>query len=292
MIQVIKSIDAHAGGAAVRLLVEGMPTPRGSSMAHKGQWMQRHADHLRRSLLREPRGHEALVGTMLTEAVSPGAHAGIVFMDGAGYPALSGGAVLAATTIALERRLIDAPDPARLVFDTAAGTVHAEARVHAGGERRRVDSVALTTVPCYVARGGHTLRVGTRELRVDLAFGGLLYAIVDTEAVGIGLSGATLPELLRLASHIRDAAGAIDGVVFTGPPLDPEAHLRSIVVPGGRVDRSPSVTGTSAVMAVLDAMGLLDEATPFVHESLAGTLLRGTIARRTEVDGTPAIVPR
>ncbi|MGE3402024.1 MAG: proline racemase family protein, partial [Vicinamibacterales bacterium] len=42
----------------------------------------------------------------------------------------------------------------------------------------------------------------------------------------------------------------------------------------------------------LDAMGLLDEATPFVHESLAGTLLRGTIARRTEVDGTPAIVPR
>lgn len=293
MIHVIRSIDAHAGGAAVRLFVDGVPPPHGATMAHKAQWMRRHADHLRRSALLEPRGHAGLVGAMLTEPVAPGSHAGLLFMDGEGYPALSGGAVMAAATIALERRLIDVADASRLAFDTPAGTVYAAAQLHIAGERRRVDTVTVTNVPSYVLSGGRSLHVGPRELRVDVAFGGALYAIVDTEAIGIGLTGATLPELLRLAARIREAAaGDITGVVFTGPPRDPEAHLRSIVVPGGRVDRSPSVTGTSAVMAVLDAMGLLEDAMPFVHESLAGTLLRGSVAHRTQVNETPAIVPR
>jgi len=31
----IKTIDAHAGGAALRLIVDGFPTPRGRTMAAK-----------------------------------------------------------------------------------------------------------------------------------------------------------------------------------------------------------------------------------------------------------------
>jgi proline racemase len=291
MVHVIRSIDAHAGGAAVRLLVDGLPTPRGATMALKGEWMRRHADHLRRSVLLEPRGHAGLIGAMLTEPIAPGGHAGLLFMDAEGYPALSGGAVMAAATIALERQLIEVPDPSRLAFDTAAGTVYAATRLELARDRRRVEAVTVTGVPSYVVSGGRSLRIGARELRVDLAFAGVLYAIVDTEAIGIGLTGATRPELLRLAVQIREAAGSdVAGIVFTGPPEHPEAHLRSIVVPGGRVDRSPSVTGTSAVMSVLDAMGLLEEAMPFVHESLAGTLLRGTIAHRTQVGDVPAII--
>ena len=57
------------------------------------------------------------------------------------------------------------------------------------------------------------------------------------------------------------------------------------------VDRSPCGTGTAAVMAVIDAMGLLDENTPFVHESLIGTLFTGRAAGRTVVGECQAIVP-
>jgi proline racemase len=166
--------------------------------------------------------------------------------------------------------------------------------------------VALTNVPSFVASPGHTVRIGTRQLRVDVAFGGLFYAIVDTEAIGIPLDPARLPELRRLGMEIRDAVNAgaaiehpvdgalsgVAGVVFTGPPQDPEAHLRNVTVFGnGAVDRSPSGTGTSAVMAVLDAMGLLPEQEVFVHESLIGSLFRGRIARRTQVGEFAAIVP-
>ena len=58
----------------------------------------------------------------------------------------------------------------------------------------------------------------------------------------------------------------------------------------GAVDRSPCGTGTSAVMAVIDAMGLLGEDRPFVHESIIGTRFSGRVTGRTAVGDHPAIV--
>ena len=90
---------------------------------------------------------------------------------------------------------------------------------------------------------------------------------------------------------VDDQLSGIAGVIFTGPPQDPEAHLRNVTVfADGAVDRSPCATGTSAVMAVLDAMGLLQEDQAFVHESVIGTLHRGQVSRRTQVGEFPAIV--
>lgn len=251
-----------------------------------------------------------MTAALLTEPVLPGSHAGIVFMDADGYPPMSGHAVIGAATIAVERGLFFSPDvdgpEVRLVFDTPAGTVTAGARLQTRGGVRRVDSVAFTNVPSFVLAPGHPVRVGSRELRVDVAFGGAFYAIADTEAIGIPIDAARLPDLRRLGAEIRQALNAasafehpgdaslsgIGGVIFTGPPTDPEAHLRNVTITGrGAADRSPGGTGTSAVMAVLDAMGLLPEDQPFVHESLTGAIFRGRASRRTRVGDLPAIVP-
>lgn len=308
---VIRTIDAHVGGQPVRLIVEGAPRLAGKTMAQKRDSMRRHGDHLRRAAVLEPRGHADMTGALLTEPVSPGAHAGLLFMHAGGFLPLAGHSVIAVATIALERGLITT-DSELLTFDTVAGMVHVRARVQAhsvagGPERRRVDSVAFTNVPSFVASPGQAVRIGTRELRVDVAFGGMFFGIVDTEAIGIPLEAARLPELRRLGVQIRDAlngAGGIEhpadkalagvaGVIFTGPPADPEAHLRNVTVFGdGSVDRSPCATGTSAVMSVLDAMGLLPEHDAFVHESLIGSLLRGRIIRRTQVGELAAIIPQ
>jgi len=316
MLHVLKTIDAHVAGEPLRLITEGLPRPAGKTMAQKCDWMKRHVDQLRRALVLEPRGHRDMCAALLTEPVSPGADAGVIFLQNDGYSTMSGHGIIAVATIALERGLIPstslgvgfsqgATPEARFVFDTAAGTVHARARVELRGDRRRVDSVAFANVPAFVLSGGHPVRVGARELRVDIAFGGVFYAIADTEAIGIPLTGSRLPDLRRLGADIRasiNAAGAvmhpadaalsgIAGVIFTGPAQDPEAHLRNITIFGdGVADRSPSATGTSAVMAVLDAMGLLEDDRSFVHESVLGTLHRGRVVRRTQVGELPAIV--
>ena len=307
MIRLIKAIDAHVGGQGLRLVVEGFPRPLGRTMSQQRDWLKRSADALRRAVVLPPRGHVDLVAALLTEPTSPHAHAGLLLMDAAGYPSMSGHGVMAATTIAIERALIFSRDfdqsEAPVVFDTPAGTVRARARLIAHGDAQRVDAVTMTNVPAFVYTASQAVKVGTRQLRVDIAFGGSFYAIVDTEATGIPLMPARLPELRRLGmdicaslditpEHPADSKLAgISGVIFTGPPQDPEAHLRNVTVStGGAVDLSASGTGTSAVMAVLDAMGLLPEGQPFVHEGLSGALLRGRVVGRSRVGDTETVV--
>jgi proline racemase len=302
----IRSIDAHVGGQAVRLVTEGVPGARGSTMSQRVQWLRRHADHVRRAVVLEPRGHADLIGAQLVEPGAPGAHAGVIFMGAGGFTGLSGSGIMAVATIAIERELFFARDAheggdLRLAFETAAGSVSARCRVHVRGSRARVDSVAFGNVPAFVQAAGHRISLDGRELRVDVAYGGAGYAIVDTEAVGIPLVIDRVPDLRRLAAAIvrtlsgpsRDVTRANDGVsgvVFTGPPQDPEAHLRAVTIRDGLgVNRSPGGTSMSAVMSVLDAMGLLPDDQPFVQEGLVGSLFRGRVVARTEVESLPAI---
>jgi proline racemase len=277
-------------------------------MSDKRAWLRKRADRARRALVLEPRGHADMIAAVLTEAVSPEAHAGILFMDGAGYPAISGHGVIAAATIAVARGLFfsgnGSDHEVRLAFDTPAGVVHTIVHSETQGTNRRIHSVVFTNVPSFVHTAAHAVRVGTREIRVDIAFGGLFYAIVDTEAVGIPLRAERLNDLRTFGVLLQRALNAaadfvhpvdpettgVSGVIFTGPPTDPEAHLRSVVVGGSVVDRSPGGTATTAVMAVLDAMGLLADDRHFVHESVTGALFRGKALRRTLVGDSPALI--
>jgi proline racemase len=255
-----------------------------------------------------------MCGALLTEPTSPGSHAGVVFMDGEGFGAMSGHGIVAVTTIALERGLIlPGGDGRHLIFDTPAGVVRVVATFGAGGAGTagqaggaRVASVAFVDVPSFVLHGGLVVAVGERKVRVDVAFGGAFYAIVDSEAVGLPVDTAHLPALRREGVAIARAIEArhqiehpvetglrgVAGTIFTAPPRDDRAALRNVTIfAGARADRSPSGTGTSAVMAVVDAMGLIGPDTPFVHESVIGTHFSGRVVGRTMVGDIPAIVP-
>src|SRR4051812_7463884 len=102
----LNTIDAHAAGEPLRLIVDGFPSPRGKTMLAKREWVRTHADHLRRALMLEPRGHADMYGAILTEPVTPGSHAGVLFMHNEGYSTMCGHGVIAVTTIALERGLL------------------------------------------------------------------------------------------------------------------------------------------------------------------------------------------
>jgi proline racemase len=304
---IIRTIDAHAAGAPLRLVVDGFPSPRGRTMAEKREWVMAHADGLRRSLMREPRGHADMCGAVLTEPVSPGAHAGVLFFQNDGYAPMSGHGIIAVTTIALERGLVvPGGDGAVVVFDTPAGVVRAAATLRGEAPGTiRVEGVRVVNVPAFVLFAGLAIQASGRHLRADVAYGGAFYAIVDSEAAGVVIDGAHAPELRRTAAVIRRAiegvrtiAHPLDsslsglyGTIFTGPAHVEGADLRNVaIVAAGQLDRSPGGTGTSAVMAVLDAMGLLDAQRPFVQESIIGTRISGRIVGRTEVADCPAVV--
>jgi proline racemase len=188
------------------------------------------------------------------------------------------------------------PRGEEIVLDSPAGPIVAKADL---------PRVSFRNVPSFVLHAGVPVRLGTRELRADVAFGGAFYAIVDSEAAGIPILPARLPELRRAGMQIKESVESmlriehpeeaglhgIYGTIFTGPPSG-EADLRNVTIfADAEVDRSPCGTGTCAVMAVLSAMGLLGPEQTFTHESIIGTLFRGKVVGEQMVGELPAIVP-
>jgi trans-L-3-hydroxyproline dehydratase len=246
-----------------------------------------------------------MYGALLTEPVSAGAHAGVLFMHNEGWSTMCGHGVVAVSTIAIERDLIWPGGPS-LVLDSPAGPVVATPRVAEADGARRVTSVAFRNVPSFVFEAGLPVKIDGRVMLADVSFGGAFYAIVDAEAAGLAIDGSRLPELRRIGMEVkreierlRQVAHPLDpglagiyGTIFTAPPQHPDAHLRNVTIfADAEVDRSPCGTGTAAVMAVLSEMGVLTEDSPFVHESIVGTLFTGRIVGRTQAGDRPAIVP-
>ena len=306
MIHRIQTIDAHTAGEPLRLIVGGFPSLEGPTILDKREWLREHYDHLRTALMLEPRGHTDMYGALLTEPERPGSHAGVLFMHNEGYSTMCGHGVIAVVTIALERGLIEVGDSDAIVLDSPAGPIRARAAVTEAGGRRRVTSVKFENVPSFVLHPALPVKVGTRAVQVDVAFGGAFYAIVDSEAVGIPVRPDRLPDLRRAGMEIKHAVesavrvthpeqpmlNGIYGTIFTGPPGSDGADLRNVTIfAEAEVDRSPCGTGTCAVMAVLAGMGVLGPENAFVHESILGTRFRGRIVRETLVAGTAAIVP-
>ena len=309
----IKTIDAEVAGEALRLIVGGGPSVPGRTMADKRTWLGKHGEELRRLLMLEPRGHAGMHGALLTEPVSPGSHAGLLSMHAAGFPLVSGESIIGAVTIALEHKLIEGIDE-DVRIDTPIGLFRARPRLGATGASgatgapgagARVISVAVTGVPSFVHSPGVPVRIGSRNITVDIAFGGEFYAIADSEAVGIPIDMKNASALVRMGREIKDAVEStiqvqhpldrkltdIHGALFTGAPRA-GGDLRSVTVLDGEVlRRSPGVAGTAALMAVLDAMGLLTEGFQLTHEGVLGTTLRGSVVSRQQIDGMPAVIP-
>ena len=288
-----KTIDACVAGEAVRLVIEGAPSVRGGTMEEKLSWMRKHGDALRTALMLEPRGHAGMHGALLTEPAAANAHAGVLAMNAGGFPIVSGEAVMAAVRIGMDQRLIHV-DSEELRIDTPPGvlTVRLERASPPGSAGAAASKVSLTGLSGFVQSAGLPVKFGARTVPIDVAFAGEQYAIVDGESVGIPLEMSHMPEMIRAAVRLREAIRTTThGVIFTAPGRE-GGHLRTATVTeGGVFRRSPGVTSTIAVMAVLDAMGILDAEQPFINESVVGTYLSGLVTKREIVNDTAVIVP-
>src|SRR2546429_519164 len=83
------------------------------------------------------------------------------------------------------------------------GIVEATARCRAG----KCESVELTNVPCFADRLDAQLEVSALgTLTVDVAFGGMWYAIADAQALGFSLEPDEARDLSLAGEQIRAAA--------------------------------------------------------------------------------------
>ncbi|MBP8273200.1 MAG: proline racemase family protein [Acidobacteria bacterium] len=300
------TLDAHTGGEPLRLILDGWPEPDGDTILEKRAFAKSKQDHLRRVLMHEPRGHADMYGALLTKPERPDSDVGVLFMHNEGFSLMCGHGVIAVTKMVVERGL--RPGISRsLVLDAPAGQIRATAHVRETRDGSvKVDRVSFINVPSFVLAAGVPVTVGSRTMHVDVAFGGAFYAIVDAESAGLAVVPGKLTELRAMGDAISRAVekeltvvhplepglNGIYGTIFTGPPTVPGADLRNVTIFADKeVDRSPCGTGTCAVLAVLDAMGLVDPERPFVHESIVGSTFSARVTERAMMGDIPTIIP-
>ena len=144
MPRTILAIDSHTAGEPTRIVTGGLPAIAGATMADKRALLQRSHDDLRKALVLEPRGHDAIVLALLLPPCAPGAHLGVVFANDAGYLGMCGHGAIGVATVAVATGLVAAVEPVtEVVLDTPVGVVACRVAVDGG----RVRSVAITNVP-------------------------------------------------------------------------------------------------------------------------------------------------
>ena len=270
----IRVVDSHTEGEPTRVVVDGWPQPRGATMAERRDDLQARHDALRRAVVCEPRGHDAIVGALLTPPVHQGSVAGIVFFNNGTYLGMCGhGLIGVVRTLEYLGRL----SPGEACFDTPVGTVRAE--LGADG------AVTIENIPSHLhARDVGVDVPGYGTVTGDVAWGGNWFFITHADAVPVDM--AHLGELGRFTQAIQDAiiaqgvtgtdGGEIDHIEISAPPSRADADcLNYVLCSGGQYDRSPCGTGTSAKMAALHARGELALGQEWRQEGIAGGMFTG-----------------
>jgi proline racemase len=301
--QLIHVVGCHAGGEVGNVVVDGVPAPPGDTVFEQMQSLARD-DSLRRFLLREPRGSVATHANLIVPATRDDCDAGYIIMEPTEYPAMSGSNTICVATVLLETGIVEMREPeTTLRLEAPAGVVEVTARCRGG----RCESVELTNVPSFVARLDAQLEVeGLGTVAVDVAFGGMWYAIADAHSLGFALEPHEARELCDVGERIRLAARE---QVPCAHPENPEiagvsivqlaepwrgvgeTSKNAVVIAPGRLDRSATGTGLSARMATLHARELMHAGDAMTHASVIGSTFDGRIVEETTVDGAPAIVP-
>jgi len=300
----VRTIDAHAAGEPLRILVDGFPEIPGDTIAEKRRFAQSNHDALRTGLMWEPRGHADMYGCILTEPVTSGADFGVLFMHNEGWSTMCGHGIIAVTKAVLETGVLATKAPETAIrIDTPAGLVTATARIADG----RVSSVRFANVPSYVVARDQLVEVpGTGRARYDLAFGGAYYAYVDAADFGLHCVPSEAGRLIDVGMRIKraimeameivhpfdDSLGFLYGTIFIAPARSEEADSRNVCVfAEGEVDRSPTGTGVSGRLALQFARGDIRIGETHTVESIIGTRFAGRVIEETSFGRHAAIIP-
>lgn len=304
MRQIIPCVETHTCGEPTRIVTGGLFTLPGDTIVAKQAYVREHLDHVRKALIREPRGHQNMFGAILTPPVSPEAVGGVIWFDNAGYLSGCGHGTIGLGIAMVEMGIVPAKAPAtEFVVDSPAGPLCLRVKI----EQDRARETTFENVPAFGVASDMVVEVpDVGRVTLDIAFGGNFFGILDAAQVGLEIRARTASRLAAVGLKIRDAVNRqiqirhptlphldrLQIVTFRSAATKPEArYLNTHMFAEGAIDRSPGGTGTSAVMAALHAKGQLAIGEEVVAEGIAGGLFRGRLLRTTMVRDRPAVVP-
>ena len=298
-------VGAHAEGEIGRVITAGVLDLPGETMLEKLHYLQTENDALRRFAMHEPRGCAQMTTNLLLPPCDPAADAAFIPMQADGSHAMSGSNAICVTTVLLETGILPMHEPVtEVMLDTAAGLVKTRAHCKAG----KVERVTLDFFPSFCEQLAVPLEVdGVGRIEVDLAFGGVYYAIVDAAQLGLEIVPATARQLVEIGTAVKSATDVqirvqhpeipqfdrIEFVMFA-ETLDAANHIyrNGTVMGPGRMDRSPCGTGTAARLALMHRKDELAVGEAVQIRSIINSRFDAEISAETQVGDRAAITTR
>lgn len=282
----MRVIDSHTEGEPTRVIVDGGPDLGRGSMQERIARFADEFDHIRRMVILEPRGSDALVGALLCQPTRDDCAAGVLFFNNTGYLGMCGhGSIGTAVTLAHLNKIT----PGISKLETPVGVVSVNLLDK--------NTVTVENVASYRYKKGITVTVPELgDVTGDIAWGGNWFFLVKESPFPIcldnerALTDAALKVMQALEQRgITGRDGStIDHVEYFSDTNTPDANSRNFVLcPGGAYDRSPCGTGTSAKLACLAEDGVLAPDTDWVQESVIGS----RFVARYSINGRNEIIP-
>lgn len=291
----LQTVDVHCAGEIGRVITGGVLNIPGATMADKLDHLNKVDDSLRRFLCSEPRSGPAGSFCLLVPACDPAADVGLIILQPDQAHAMSGSNAMCATTAMLETGMIAMSEPETIVtFDTAAGLVKATAKCTDG----KVMSVSIDMPPSFVAKQDTITTERFGDVSYDLCFGGVFYALVDVDQIGLKITPENARDLASIGVRLRNQIAEIEPALHPVTPAlsglayvmfrseEQDGALRTCTtLRPGRADRSPCGTGSNANMAVRYVAGRVKQGDVVMSRSI----IDGEFS--TELLGTTQIGP-
>ena len=280
----ISCLDCHTGGEPLRIITGGFPILPGKRILEKRAYCLENYDHLRTSLMFEPRGHADMYGCLIVPAEREDSDFGALFLHNEGYSTMCGHAIIALARVAIEAGIVPCAGPLTTIkIDVPAGQITAYVETAQG----KVSRTYFDNVPSFVATLDHAVQVPTiGKLNITVAYGGAYYAYVDAAELGLSLDAGNHKQIIAAGRRIKAAVqaslpihhpfdkelGFLYGTIFSGPASAPGVHSRNVCVfADGELDRSPTGSGVSGQAAILHARGRLRLGESIIIESILGS---------------------
>ncbi len=301
----IHVVSAHAEGEVGDVIVGGVTPPPGETIWEQSRWIARDQT-LRNFVLNEPRGGVFRHVNLLVPPKHPEAAAAFIIMEPEDTPPMSGSNSICVATVLLDSGILPMIEPlTEFTMEAPGGLVRVRAECRDG----KAERIHVENLPSFAVELDATLEVeGLGTLRVDTAFGGDSFVIVDAAALGFAIRADEAHDLARIGARITRAANEaltfrhptnpdwthFSFCLFAGPVSRTEDGLQAgaaCAIQPGKVDRSPTGTALSARMAVLHARGEMTAADRLTTVSVIGSTFTGRILGTTAVGDLAAIVP-
>ena len=300
----LEVIGCHAEGEVGDVIVGGVAPPPGATVWQQSRWVA-DDNRLRRLVGNEPRGGVFKHINLLVPATDPAADIGFIIMEPEDTPPMSGSNSMCVSTVVLETGIVAMTEPTTTVTLQAPGGL---VRVVAACKDGKVTGVTIRNVPAFASSRDLSLDVdGLGSIRVDTAFGGDSFVMVDAADIGLAITPDSARDLAEVGARITRAANT--QLQFDHPTTD-WTHFsfcqiagplgrrddgdftmtNTVVVEPGKLDRSPTGTGVSARMALLRAQGTMRVGDRLRMRSVIGSEFVGEIESDTTLGAVEAAV--